>query len=205
MTAEAKASWHLKGTVILACNCDYGCPCNFNTPPTHGDCEGGWTWHVAEGEHAGVRLDGLNFSMLADWPEAIHKGNREALILVDERADESQREAIASLLSGNHGGPWAILAKTLTTLHGPQVVPYEVSLAEHHSVVRAGDALNLELEPIKNPVSGAEVHPRVVLPEGFIFKDGSFTASQSFAVRDGVSYDHSGKYAAFGPFEYAGP
>jgi hypothetical protein len=26
-----------------ACNCDWGCPCQFNAKPTHGNCEGvGW-------------------------------------------------------------------------------------------------------------------------------------------------------------------
>ncbi|MBA2642648.1 MAG: DUF1326 domain-containing protein, partial [Actinobacteria bacterium] len=39
------ADWQAKGTVLVACNCDFGCPCNFNAPPTTGDCEGGWTWH----------------------------------------------------------------------------------------------------------------------------------------------------------------
>src|SRR5215831_7029672 len=38
--------WRLQGTVLVACNCDYGCPCNFNALPTQGKCEGHWTWHV---------------------------------------------------------------------------------------------------------------------------------------------------------------
>ncbi len=29
-------SWQLQGTVLVACNCDYGCPCNFNALPTTG-------------------------------------------------------------------------------------------------------------------------------------------------------------------------
>lgn len=33
--------WNLRGTVLIACNCDYGCPCNFNALPTKGHCEGG--------------------------------------------------------------------------------------------------------------------------------------------------------------------
>ena len=37
----AAEPWHLSGTVFIACNCDYGCPCNFNARPTHGSCEGG--------------------------------------------------------------------------------------------------------------------------------------------------------------------
>ena len=33
MTNAVKTSWTLKGQVIIACNCDYGCPCNFNALP----------------------------------------------------------------------------------------------------------------------------------------------------------------------------
>src|SRR5262245_31089803 len=46
-TSENMADkWELTGTVLVACNCDWGCPCNFNARPTAGKCEGGWTWHV---------------------------------------------------------------------------------------------------------------------------------------------------------------
>ena len=87
-------SWRLNGRVLVACNCDWGCPCNFNARPTTGKCEGGWTWHVEQGSYGTVMLDGLNFSVYAKWPGAIHEGNGEALILIDERADALQRKAI---------------------------------------------------------------------------------------------------------------
>ena len=54
-----KPRWNLKGQVLVACNCDYGCPCNFNALPTQGNCEGGWTWHVESGSVAGVSLESL--------------------------------------------------------------------------------------------------------------------------------------------------
>jgi hypothetical protein len=71
--------------------------------------------------------------------------------------------------------------------------------------VRAGDAVELELAPIRNPVTGDETRPGVVLPTGIIFKSGDLGASSTFQVRDGVSYDHSGQYTAIGPFDYEGP
>lgn len=203
--AEASSSWKLDGTVLIACNCDYGCPCNFNALPTTGDCEGQWTWHVEHGHLGGVTLDGLNFSVAADWPGAIHEGNGEATVFVDDRADEQQLEAIGTLLSGEAGGPWAIVGKTLTTVHGPHQVRYELTLDGLHTTLRVGEAMELELEPIRNPVSGAEVHPGAVLPEGFIFREGAFASSKTFRVADGVNYEHPGKYAAIAPFEYAGP
>jgi hypothetical protein len=104
--------WRMKGTALVACNCDYGCPCNFNARPSHGKCEGGWTWHVQEGSYGDTALDGLNFSIYVNWPGAIHQGNGEALILIDQQADDRQREAIATLVKGGVGGPWGVLAWT---------------------------------------------------------------------------------------------
>jgi hypothetical protein len=98
MATATPTPWKMKGTVLVACNCDYGCPCNFKAPPSHGKCEGGWTWHVREGSCGDTELDGLNFSIYVNWPGAIHEGNGEALILIDERADDRQREAIATLV-----------------------------------------------------------------------------------------------------------
>jgi hypothetical protein len=202
--ATKNVVWRLEGTVLVACNCDYGCPCNFNAPPTQGHCEGHWTWHVERGRFDGVALDGLNFSVAVKWPGAIHEGNGRALILVDERADEAQRDAIEALLQGDHGGPWGVLAWTWPTIDGPHAVGYELELDGIHTRLRAGKALALELEPIRNPVSGAEVHPGVVLPEGIVFKRGDLASSRTFRVENGISYDHSGHYTAVGSFEYEG-
>src|SRR5437773_522959 len=98
--------WKLSGKVLIACNCDYGCPCNFNALPTTGKCEGQWTWHVEDGGVGGVSLAGLNFTVAVDWPGAIHEGGGTALVLVDERADGPQRDAVGTLVSGDVGGPW---------------------------------------------------------------------------------------------------
>jgi hypothetical protein len=198
-------AWSLKGQVVVACNCDYGCPCNFNARPTTGKCEGGWTWHVDEGHYDDVRLDGMNFSVYANWPGAIHEGNGEALILVDERADEAQREAISTLVGGDVGGPWGVLGWTWPTVSGPHPVPYEVDLAGLDTRVRVGDAVELQLTPVTNPVTGVETRAGVTLPSGIIFKEGELGASKTFRVQDGISYEHSGQYAAVGPFAYEGP
>jgi hypothetical protein len=197
-------AWSLKGTAIVACNCDFGCPCNFNARPTKGKCEGGWTWHVDQGEYEGIALDGLNFSVYVNWPGAIHDGGGEAVILVDERADDEQRRAVEELVSGEHGGPWGILAWTWPTVHGPLSVPYEVEVDGVRSRVKAGAVVELESGPIRNPVTGAESYPGAVLPQGIIFKQGDFGASTRFRVADGVEYDHSGQYTAVGHFDYVG-
>ncbi len=198
-------AWHARGTVLIACNCDFGCPCNFNAPPTKGFCEGGWTWHVEEGHFDGVRLDGVTFSVYVAWPGAIHEGGGTAIALVDERADEPARRAVETLVGGEAGGPWGILGWTWQLVGGVRPVAYQLELADLATRLRAGDTVRLELAPITNPVTGAEAHPGLVLPEGLIVTEAALAKTSAFAVADGISFDHSGQYAALGPFDYSGP
>jgi hypothetical protein len=200
----ASEGWQVEGTLMIACNCDYGCPCNVNGRPTTGKCEGGWTWHIDSGRYGTTALDGLNFSIFADWPGAIHEGGGRAVAYVDERADEGQKSALTALARGEIGGPWAIFITTYE-LEGPYPAPYEVEVAGERSSFRVGTAAELQVEPIKNPVSGDEVHPRLLLPEGLLVRDLGLFASRKFRVADGISYDHSGRYAAVGAFANTGP
>jgi len=197
-------SWTLKGTVLIACNCEYGCPCNFNAPPSHGKCEGGWTWHVTDGAFGDVSLSGLTFSVFVKWPGAIHEGNGDALIFIDERADSLQREAIATLITGDVGGPWGVLAWTWPKIHGTKFVSYILEEDGINTRVAVGNCFQFESTTIKNPVNGSEVHPAVLLPEGLIVKHADLGASKIFRLDDAISMDHSGKYAAVGPFDYSG-
>ncbi|HEY2804373.1 MAG TPA: DUF1326 domain-containing protein [Gemmatimonadales bacterium] len=207
MTAPASTApaWRLRGQVILACNCDYGCPCNFNGLPTTGKCEGNWNWHITEGTYGDVPLSGLTFSLAVNWPAAIHQGNGNGIIVVDERASPAQRQAIESLVAGRAGGPWKVIATTIAKVNGPVYAPYEVRFDGFNSRVKAGSVIALQMEPVKNAVTQAEVHPRAVLPEGFVFKDGMLGRSTSFRIEGPVSFDHTGKYAAAAEFEYQGP
>jgi hypothetical protein len=205
--AEAKGpAWNMKGTLVIACNCEYGCPCNVNGRPTTGKCEGGWTWQLEQGVYGDVRLDGLCFGLYANWPAAIHEGNGVATSLIDDKANPAQREALQSLVEGRASGPWAIFRKTFTELHGPSFVAYEVDSDSRLPRVRAGDALTIETEYIRNPVTKETVHPRLAMPEGLLVKDIALVGSKRFTLRsDKVGYDHSGRYAAFGFFQYFGP
>jgi hypothetical protein len=196
------AAWELNGTVLIACNCDWGCPCNFNARPSRGHCEGGWIWMVDEGHVGDVRLDGMGLALFADWPGAIHEGGGRAACYLDERADATQREALTRMLRGEVGGPWGLFIKTYE-LAQPQRARFDVTLAAHQSRAAIADFIELELQAIRNPVTQAEVHPEVVLPEGLVVKHGTLAASKVFRVKGGVEYDHSGQYAAFGRFAYA--
>ena len=202
MTETVK--WTMKGRVAIACNCEVGCPCNVNGRPTHGNCEGGWVWRIEAGSYGTTKLDDLHLALFADWPAAIHEGNGVAVAFIDDRADEPQRAALTTLLRGDAGGPWGIFRKTFATLHGPAFHAFKSDFGEAVRV-RMTDVLELETEYIPNPVTGATIHPRIVLPEGLVVKEAALVRSTRFVLKGDVAYDHSGSYAALGFYEYFGP
>ena len=196
------SGWEASGDVLIACNCDWGCPCNFNARPSRGYCQGGWIWLIEKGHVGDVRLDGLGLAVYAKWPGAIHEGGGHAVGFIDERANDAQRGALHRVMRGELGGPWGLFIKTYE-LPQPTVARFDVTLAAHASRARIGDAVELELETIRNPVTHAEVHPEVVLPEGLVVKRGAMAASKVFRVRGALDLDFPGQYAAFGRFEYS--
>ncbi len=40
ITGASVPTWRMSGELLSACNCDWGCPCNFDAPPTYGHCDG---------------------------------------------------------------------------------------------------------------------------------------------------------------------
>ena len=192
--------WRLDGHVLIACNCDYGCPCNFNALPSRGKCEGGWIWSIEKGHLGDVEVGGLKLALYSNWPKAIHDGGGRAICYLDERADARQREALTQLLHGKIGGPWAIFINTYA-LSGPEIAGFDFQLNGYDTRVTIGESVELQLATIRNPVTHHEVHPEVVLPEGLITKHSHLGASKVFHVRE-LELDHSGQYAAFGTFSY---
>jgi hypothetical protein len=85
-------------------------------------------------------------------------------------------------------------------------VRYEVEAETKLPRVMAADAVAVEMEYIVNPVTKETIHPRVVLPEGLVVKEAALVGTKQFTVSDEhVNYDHSGRYGAFGFFQYFGP
>jgi len=44
-------TWTIKGREFAHCNCAYGCPCQFNALPTHGNCKAIVGIEIEQGHH----------------------------------------------------------------------------------------------------------------------------------------------------------
>jgi hypothetical protein len=135
---------------------------------------------IDEGHFGDVRLDGLHWVSLLSWPEAIHHGNGECQAIVDERADERQRDAILTILSGAETAPAATifnaLAATLTKVHKPQFMPilFAADIEARVGHFSVPGVVEARAEPILNPVTKAPHRARVTLPHGFEYTEAEY-------------------------------
>jgi hypothetical protein len=183
---SAKTKWILEADFIQACNCDYGCPCEFSAPPTMGFCEGMGAWRINKGQFGDVKLDGLGVGFAARWPKAIHEGNGTACLFFDERADAKQREALMQICSGQAGGlPFEIIVTTFSKILDPQYVPFQFDFKGRNSRVQVGHAIKVVVEPIKNPVTGEPESVSVTHGTGFIFKEAECVSAAEMQVHAG--------------------
>jgi hypothetical protein len=201
--------WHMKGSIIGACNCDWGCPCNFDAYPTKGFCDGIYTIVVREGRFGDVPLDGATFAFGGHAPGAVHEGGLTDILILDENLTADQRDAIQRLwLGGGVGMPFDVFASVTETRLDPIVAPIDVKLDGINSEVKigGGDIYDLAISRIKNPVTGAEEEIYLDKPTGFT----SLRSEMGMSTRgrfkaDVLDLDIAGQYAEYAEFEYSGP
>jgi hypothetical protein len=97
--------WVFKSETYDNCNCAINCGCQFNLPSTHGFCQTAFVGAIVEGHFNDTPLAGLNWAGLYMFPGEIAEGNAKRLIVIDERADEAQRVALETIISGKACAP----------------------------------------------------------------------------------------------------
>ena len=124
--------WTIRGAEFANCNCDWGCPCQFGAPTTHGHCEAVVGGHIEEGHFNETRLDGLDWALLLYWPGEIAQGNGKEQVIIDERADPAQREGLRKILHGEATAPGAthffVYNSTMATVLDTLYAPIELSI-----------------------------------------------------------------------------
>ena len=101
--------WEIEGSILVNCNCSYGCPCQFDALPTHGHCRAFGAIGIEKGHFGDVSLDGQRLAFVFIWPGAVHEGHGQCQAILDERSDPRQREALLQLLSGRDSEPGATM------------------------------------------------------------------------------------------------
>ena len=181
----AYVDWAISGPAIANCNCDWGCPCQFNALPTHGDCRAMTAVRVDKGHFGAVDLAGLVWCGMFAWPKAIHLGNGEAFVVISDRASPEQRNALLTILTGQETQPGAtifnVFAPTLVKMHDPVFAPVELDLDLDKRVghVRVAGVIDTSVEPIRNPMTGQPHRVSVSLPKGFEYHTAEYASGKT--------------------------
>lgn len=200
-TAEAptRTAFRIKANSVEACNCQHGCNCQFGGFPNEGKCEFIIGYDITEGRFGDVDLKGVRAAVAAKYPNAIHEGNGHVVLFVDERASDEQVNALATVLSGQMGGmPWEALAGTIARMEGPIRKPIELKYDGRRSSVRIPGAIDLQLEPLRNPVTGEEQDVHIVYPKGgFFWNDAEIATTERMKAEYGdLRMEWPAKYAS---------
>ena len=204
--------WTLKGDWFDVCKCTIPCPCTFAQAPNTGDCEGVLAWHVRDGKYGDIRLNGLNLVGVSSFEGNVWDGAKAIMgLFVDERADERQRQALATIFGGEAGGWPGFFAQVIGDFRGIEYVPIEFEVADDLAywtaevpgrVSARGDALTgpttlpgQRVQTINPP--GCETGPNGVATWG--------TATKSKADGFGLKFEWVGRSSKHIPFDWSGP
>ena len=168
--------WEIKGKEFGNCNCDYGCPCQFNAPPTYGNCEAVVGFIIDEGYYGDISLDNLTAAMIVWWPGPVHEGNGKMQIIVHENADKAQKSSIEKIFFGEDTEPmttmWSVYSAMcptkLQTLTKP--ISLNIDVEGRTGSISVPDVFETIGKPITNPITGDEHRVRIDIPEGFEFE-----------------------------------
>src|SRR3954465_6995869 len=98
------AGWSYTADIMCACSCDWGCPCNFNAPPTQAFCEGGWALSIKNGSCGKGSLDGLGFAFMAKWPAGLPPRGGPGKVWIASQATKERRHVLGEIVRGKMGG-----------------------------------------------------------------------------------------------------
>lgn len=202
----AYVDWMIRTKQIGTCSCDYGCPCEFNAPPTRTPCEGVMAMEITEGYFGDVRLDGLRVAGAYRWPGPMHEGKGTWWSIIDKAASKEQVDALFKIMGGEEQEPttgFAIYGSTIENEPDPIFadIDFEWDIDGRRGRFVVNDVLEASVEPIRNPVTGAPhfiaIHPH----DGFEFREAEM-ASATFWSKGEIEQSHSKRFAAISYVSY---
>jgi len=205
--------WHLAGEWFDVCSCDIPCPCEFAQPPTNNVCEGVLAWHIREGHYGDTRLNALNVVGLG-WIEG-NIWSRKATVAMglylDHRADDAQREALATIFGGQAGGWPAGFAELITEVRGMESAPIAIEIDDDLAGWRAEipGAVTATAEALTGPTTPPGARVQLLNPPGSEVGPGQLVtwgrATRQQVNGFGFRSDLVGKSSKHIPFDWSGP
>ena len=206
-------SWQIKGDFVDFCKCRVPCACSWGQPPDEGDCQGVIAYRVREGNYGDVKLDGLKLVGVIEfegniWDEDVRA---DMGMIIDESADDAQRDALQTIFSGDVGSwPQMFAENVLGKMLGMEFAPIELEIADDAT----GWSLNVPgkaqaaTEVLTGPTNAPGQHPEVTSiaaseagPNSGPMTYGIATKNEADAF--GMKFDWGGRSSKLIPFEWS--
>jgi hypothetical protein len=206
-------TWSIDGEWFKNCNCDPGCPCDFNQAPTHGSCEGIIAMSIKEGHFGDVTLDGLKFVGAAYWPGRLDEGDGHIIPIVDETATDEQRQALLTIMSGQAGGTlFEIFAAICPHVREPIFAPieFEFDIEARTGRIKAGDVVESTVGTLRGIDPPDPYRVLVRIPDGFEYtgpnNEAETALAESLKVSGGeeLDYEHSDSHSSMAVVHHEG-
>lgn len=157
--SESVPAWWARGLLFENCSCQTVCPghVHFSQPCTHDPCVGYWAIRVDEGEFDGVALSGARAVIAYRSPQLMIDGNWTESLILDDASDPACRAAVERILTGRAGGPWAVLARFVSTRLPTRILPIRIEDRETVKRVAVEGVLDSSIEAIRGRDRGVPV------------------------------------------------
>ena len=117
----SEIDWAISGDYLETCSCNYVCPCvasNLKDRPTHGWCKAALLFDVKKGHYGQLSLDNLAVVAVGYIPGPLVEGNWTVGLIIDDRANLEQQDALTAILTGRADGPMERFAPLVGTFAG---------------------------------------------------------------------------------------
>ena len=199
-------TWRLDGTYFESCSCDAVCPCTwsgFTAEATLDRCRALLAYHVESGDIDGVDVSGLSFALFLDTPPVMSDGNWRVGVYLDDGASDAQAEQLGGVLSGQRGGPMAMLAPLIGEMLGVEKATITYSDYGPRHRVTIGDDIDLD---VKDFAAGDNVTP-VQLTNVVHPSNSTLTVAPAAEARlstFGIDWGRDGQSGFSAPFTWSG-
>ena len=147
-------NWEINRDYIESCNCDYLCPCIYTNPQgpaTHDNCIAVMAFRIGAGRSGDALLDGLKFAFIIQSGRVMADGNWVFASVIDEAANEDQRNVLSAIVGGQAGGvPSFIHSGLVSDYRGVLFKPIEFVQDGLKGTVNIPDILSYEIEGVQS-------------------------------------------------------
>jgi hypothetical protein len=200
--------WTIKSRSFASCNCAANCGCQFNLPSTYGFCQFVAGGIIEDGHFNDTDLTGLNWCYMMIWPGEIVEGNGRKLIVLDERANDAQREAILKIVNGEAGAPgsnhFSVFGSTCSETLDPVTaqINLDVDIENRKASLTVPGMIDATGTPIINEFDGSAFHVALARPSGSFEFTYAEIGSGNASVKGPLEMELDGTYAQFNIHHY---